>query len=141
MSKASLDPVALMAKASTACSSARTLLELGDTDGASNRACYAMFDAARAALLASGMTMGLDAGRTHSGLIAAFGKHLVKQGTIARELGRSFNRAHELRLAADYSGDPIELSDATRLVHDAEEFVATLRGASLTACPPPPHSG
>lgn len=43
-----------MAKAETACSSARVLLELGDVDGASNRAYYAMFDAARAALLASG---------------------------------------------------------------------------------------
>ena len=42
----------LMAKARTACASARTLLDRQDTDGACNRAYYAMFDAARAALLA-----------------------------------------------------------------------------------------
>lgn len=35
-----------MAKADTACSSARALLDLGDVDGAANRAYYAMFDAA-----------------------------------------------------------------------------------------------
>ena len=44
----------LMAKAFRAAASARLLLEAGDTDGACNRAYYAMFDAARAALLASG---------------------------------------------------------------------------------------
>ena len=47
-------PEALMAKAVRACASARVLLELDDVDGACNRADYAMFDAARAALLASG---------------------------------------------------------------------------------------
>lgn len=44
----------LMAKAVRACASARALLDLDDVDGACNRAYYAMFDAARAALLASG---------------------------------------------------------------------------------------
>jgi uncharacterized protein (UPF0332 family) len=41
-----------MAKAGKAASSARSLLELGDTDGVANRAYDAMFDAARAALQA-----------------------------------------------------------------------------------------
>lgn len=50
-----LTPTALMEKADQACSSARALLNLGDADGACNRAYYAMFDAARAALLASGV--------------------------------------------------------------------------------------
>src|SRR6218665_1354066 len=71
-----LTPEALMAKADTACSSARVLLNLGDVDGASNRAYYAMFDAARAALLASGASVEPDVGRTHSGLIGAFGNYL-----------------------------------------------------------------
>jgi uncharacterized protein (UPF0332 family) len=48
-----LTPKALMAKAVRACESARVLLGLGDVDGAANRAYYAMFDAARAALIAS----------------------------------------------------------------------------------------
>jgi uncharacterized protein (UPF0332 family) len=94
-----------MAKASTACSSAWALLELGDVDGAANRACYAMFDAARAALLASGAQMEPDIGRTHSGLIGAFGNHLVKNGPVSKDMERLLNRAHEIRQAADCSGD------------------------------------
>jgi uncharacterized protein (UPF0332 family) len=41
-----------MLKSAKALSSARQLLETGDADGACNRAYYAMFDAAQAALLA-----------------------------------------------------------------------------------------
>lgn len=44
----------LMAKAERAAASAKLLLEVGDADGACNRAYYAMYDAARAALLAAG---------------------------------------------------------------------------------------
>jgi len=40
----------LFAKAQTAAVSARILLNAGNVDGACNRAYYAMFDAARAAL-------------------------------------------------------------------------------------------
>jgi uncharacterized protein (UPF0332 family) len=43
-------PSELMAKAWQAGTSARVLLENGDMDGACNRAYYAMFEAARAAL-------------------------------------------------------------------------------------------
>ncbi|MGD9522152.1 MAG: HEPN domain-containing protein, partial [Tepidiphilus sp.] len=43
-----------MAKARRAVLSAKVLLDAGDADGACNRAYYAMFDAARAALIASG---------------------------------------------------------------------------------------
>ena len=45
----------LMAKASQAAASARLLLDTGDADGACNRAYYAMFDAARAAMQAGFM--------------------------------------------------------------------------------------
>ncbi|WP_366519031.1 HEPN domain-containing protein [Rhodoferax sp. OV413] len=41
---------ALMAKAQQALRSAQGLIELNDANGACNRAYYAMFDAARAAL-------------------------------------------------------------------------------------------
>ena len=41
----------LMAKAIQAVASARVLLELGDDDGACNRAYYAMFDSAQAAFV------------------------------------------------------------------------------------------
>ncbi len=43
----------LLNKAMIVLSSSKLLLDSGDTSGACNRAYYAMFDAARAALLAS----------------------------------------------------------------------------------------
>lgn len=44
-----MDALTLMAKARTASKSARAPLDLGDSNGACNRAYYAMFDAARTA--------------------------------------------------------------------------------------------
>lgn len=122
-----LTPHALMAKALRACSSARALLDLEDVDGACSRAYYAMFDAARAALLTSGAPVPADIGRTHSGLIAAFGMHLVKSGPLSRDVGRLLKRAEEIRLVADYKGDSVELEDARELVDQAEVFVAAIR--------------
>jgi uncharacterized protein (UPF0332 family) len=127
VSNRQLTPEALMAKANTACSSARSLLDLGDVDGATNRAYYAMFDAARAALLASGAPVGPDIGRTHSGLIGAFGNFLVKNGPVSKEAGRLLNRAHEIRLVADYNGDSVEPADAREMVEQAERFVKAMR--------------
>ncbi|MBW6477358.1 MAG: HEPN domain-containing protein [Chromatiales bacterium] len=116
-----------MLKADRACSSAKVLLEIGDVDGAANRAYYAIFDAARAALMASDAPVGQDIARTHSGLISTFGKHLVKGGLVSKELGRILNRAHEIRQVADYQGDAIESIDATEIVCQAEAFIAAIR--------------
>lgn len=82
-----LTPSALMLKARRACASAKVLLAVGDVDGACNRAYYAMFDAARAALFASGAPVAPDIGKTHSGLISAFGNHLVKTGPSVQRFG------------------------------------------------------
>ena len=86
MSNSKLTPEAMMAKAERACKSARTLLADGDMDGAANRAYYAMFDAARAALMASDAPVDLDKIKSHSGLIGAFSKYLVKDGPLSKEL-------------------------------------------------------
>lgn len=122
----------LMAKADRACSSARALLALGDVDGACNRAYYAMFDAARAALLASSSPVRPDIGKTHSGLINAFSEHLIKNGPVSKELGRLLKRAEEIRLVADYKGDSVELSDAQEIVAQAETFVTAMHAELKT---------
>ncbi len=132
---AELTPEVLMAKAVRACASARVLLDLDDVDGACNRAYYAMFDAARAALLISGALAQPDLIKTHSGLITAFGLHLVKNGPLSRELGRLLKRAEEIRLVADYTGDSVELDDAGELVGQAERFVEAMRTAFMPIDP------
>jgi uncharacterized protein (UPF0332 family) len=75
-----------MQKADRALESASMLLAAGDTDGACNRAYYAMFDAARAAL--SSVEDTSEGVRTHRGLISAFGLLLVNPGRLSRDFGR-----------------------------------------------------
>ncbi len=113
----------LMAKAMQAVASAKMLLAAGDADGACNRAYYAIFDAARAALLAS----GTDVGKTHKGVLNAFSDRLVKNGPFPKEMGRLLKHAETFRYVADYEGDHVELSDAQQMVEQAEAFVAAMR--------------
>lgn len=121
----------LMAKAVQAAASARILLDIGDADGACNRAYYAMFDAARAALIASGAPVAPEVARTHNGLITAFSLHLVKAGRVPIELGKALNKVEELRLIADYKGDPIEREDAAWAVDQAQIFVQQMQTAFI----------
>lgn len=58
-----------MEKSIRAAISARTLLDAGDMESACDRAYYAMFNAARAALLVSEVQVPEEVARTHSGLI------------------------------------------------------------------------
>ena len=112
-----------MAKARRALASAQKLLQDGDGDGACNRAYYAMFDAARAALIASKAPVPPEIAKTHSGLISAFSLHLVKPNLFPVELGRSLNKAEDLRLVADYKGDSIDAEEAIWVVQAAQAFV------------------
>ena len=113
----------VMAKAQQAVTSAQLLLGAGDVDGACNRAYYAMFDAARVALLASGQ----EVGKTHKGVLNAFSEHLVKTGTFPKEVGRLLKHAETFRYIADYEGGSVEQSDACVMVNQAKIFVETVR--------------
>lgn len=117
----------LMEKAARAVASAKLFLAAGDVDGACNRAYYAMFDAAKAALLWSGAPVEPTVARTHSGLISAFSLHLVKMGHIAVEIGRSMNRVSEIRMIADYTGDEVTIDKAQSAITQADLFVGAIR--------------
>lgn len=114
-------------KAERALSGARLLLASGDAEGACNRAYYAMFDAAQAALLFINADIAGPAAKTHRGLIAAFGKHLVQGGHVEAKFGGAINKVERLRLLADYTGDPVATTDAAWAVEQAEAFVAFMR--------------
>jgi uncharacterized protein (UPF0332 family) len=117
----------IMDKAEKALASARILLNAGDSDGATNRAYYAMFDAAMAALAHAEIGTAQDQHKTHRGLIGSFGLHLVQTGRLPAELGRSLNRVQELRLTGDYLAEPVPLEKARWAVQEAETFVAGIR--------------
>ena len=85
-----------IAKAGRALEEARVLLNAGGFEGACNRAYYAMFDAAHAALLVAGVTVPDASPKTHRSLIASFGLNLVKAGMIEPELGSALNKVERL---------------------------------------------
>jgi uncharacterized protein (UPF0332 family) len=119
-------PSAYMRKSRQALASARQLLETGDADGACNRAYYAMFDAAQAALQAANVGTAVNAAKTHRGLISAFGEHLVLAGHLPVELGSSINKVERLRLLADYTGDPVSAEDGAWAVDQADVFITAI---------------
>jgi uncharacterized protein (UPF0332 family) len=116
-------PSRYLQKAQRALAGARLLLQAGDAEGACNRAYYAMFDAAHAALIAVGAELPDSLIKTHSGVIAAFGQHLVRSHELSSEYGATFNKVQRLRQLADYTGEPISIADAAWALQQAEAFV------------------
>ena len=117
----------LIAKAERAVASAKLLLDAGDIDGACNRAYYAMFDAARAALLWSGVSINPATTKTHSGLISSFSLHIIKTGRLPISLGKALNRAAEIRLIADYTGDEVSADKAQWVIEQATALLDAVR--------------
>jgi len=120
-------PAMLLEKADRAIASAVVLLGDGDAEGASNRSYYAMFNAARAALILVGAPSEVTEGKSHSGLHAAFNQYLIKPGHIPQALGAEFRRAERLRQISDYLGDPIEGDKAELTLKYAREFVQKVK--------------
>ena len=100
---------------------AQTLQATGSFRGALNRVYYAAFYAARALLA----TKELDASK-HSGVIALFRKHFVKEGMIEAAIWKILPRSFEERLDADYE-DFVEVDAATLgdVTTQVQQFVAT----------------
>ena len=112
-----------MRKVERALAEALLLLQVEKTEGACNRAYYAMHDAAHAALLATGFETPEAIIKTHHTLIAEFGKRLVLGGRIDAAHGRAFNKVQEMRLLADYSVEPPSSEVAQEALEKAEAFV------------------
>lgn len=127
-----MKPNEFMARAERAVISAKLLLDNGDKVGACDRAYYAMFDAARAALLALNPDLEAVASKTHNGLMSAFSLHVIKLGRLPVELGKAFNRAEELRLVADYSCGVVTDEKAQWVVGEAGRFVDAIRREFLS---------
>jgi uncharacterized protein (UPF0332 family) len=101
---------------------ARLMLESGLLHGAANRIYYACFYAVVALLL----TRNLSSPK-HSGVMALFNKHFIKEGTLPADMGKFYSRVFDNRLEGDY-GDVVELNEADIRadVKKAEEFVTQI---------------
>ncbi|MFH0926482.1 MAG: HEPN domain-containing protein [bacterium] len=84
-----------------------------------NRSYYAMFTAARAVLALKEM----DSSK-HSGVIALFNLHIVKNNLFSKEISKYLPKVKDLREDADY-GDFVEITedDAKVQLARAREFV------------------
>jgi len=122
-----------MTKAFRAISSAEALLALGDLEGACNRAYYAVFAAARAALVSRTGSDMASIGRTHRGLISSFSQELVKTGLVSSEMGRILKRAEEFRLIADYQLEVVEVSDVQELDSQSRAFLNAIQTGLIAA--------
>jgi uncharacterized protein (UPF0332 family) len=120
---------ALIADARDEIGAVRALSAAGFARQAYSRAYYAAFYAAEAALLVLGETRS-----KHSGVIAAFGRFVVKDGGLDPDVGRLLSRLFAARNMADYDwpgeredpvGDPA--SDAERFVDGVEAWIAQRR--------------
>jgi uncharacterized protein (UPF0332 family) len=118
-----LKPAELIARARRSAGSAKVLYDIEDMSGACNRAYYAMFDAARAALLAGKEPVKSEVIKTHSGLIAAFSLHLIKSGRIPTVYGKSLRQVDQIRLIADYSDEEPDSETAASSIEQANHFV------------------
>lgn len=109
---------------------ARRDLAAADARLAVSRAYYATFHAANAALNAVGRQA-----KSHAGTQALFGEHVIRNGTLDRELGRTLNRLMQLRHDADYEiGKEVTMEQAEDGVARAAAFVSAVE--ALLGAPP-----
>lgn len=120
---------ALIEKAMRAREAARRALDADDAETAVNRAYYACFHAARAALAGED-----EQPKTHSGVHNRFACLIVATGRVPMEVARTLPHAAQVRERADYDALTLaDLSAAADLVADANRFVAVVREAIETA--------
>ena len=115
----------LWAKAQAASQSAQVLLDRADTDGAVNRAYYAVFGAARAALATVRSSLALS--KRHGTIYRRFDKHLVQERGFDPSLGRSFlSKQRKARQAADYEEGRVDETVARAAIGDMDRFLAAV---------------
>lgn len=97
---------------------AKHLLDSGGYRSAISRVYYTFLDLAKAALLSKGIIT-----QSHVGAISKFGEIFVKQGIIKGDYGRSFRRALEIRMEADYEAlREFTQEDVEEVIREAEKF-------------------
>ena len=117
------DAAALLGRAVRDLDDAHYLLDDGRTLAAVNRAYYACFHAAQAALLIVG-----EAPTTHKGAVLRFAYHFIRTGVVGADTGAFLAYALNARTEADYDAlANADVRGAADLLADTERFVAAVR--------------
>jgi len=110
-----------LARARQELAAAALLAANGFTAQAVSRACYAAFYAAEAALFDLGETRA-----KHSGVIAAFGQLLVRDGHLDQDVGRLLRSLFSRRSQADYLTEAVPTEEADQAIADAATVVSAV---------------
>jgi uncharacterized protein (UPF0332 family) len=119
-------PEIFMEKAARALASSKTLFENDDPDGACSRAYYAMFNAARAALIVADAPESAQSAKTHHGLHSAFSQYLIKTRILPQHLGADLKRVEEFRIVGDYGDGNLPSADTADIMKKASVFVGAV---------------
>ena len=105
------------------------LLEDGAFEDACNRAYYAAFEAARAALAAVGQPIP----KTHRGLNSQFHEHVIRTNPqyIGEHIGQSLSKLEDIRLMADYMDKSPHSEQAQDAFNMAKAFVNAIQSTFL----------
>ncbi|OGF61536.1 MAG: hypothetical protein A2Y62_01780 [Candidatus Fischerbacteria bacterium RBG_13_37_8] len=88
-----------------------------------NRAYYSMFYA-----VLSLMVFETFSSSKHSGVLSYFNKRFIKERTFAEELGRSINKAFELRQEGDYREyTELNYEDVEPFISQAQTFLNAVK--------------
>lgn len=102
---------------------ARRIFEIGLYDDEVSRAYYAMFYAAKAALLAEGIDL-----RRHSSAVTKFRELFVITGRVDAEYLRYLGRAQSARERSDYAPfTPLSREGTEEILNTAGEFILKIR--------------
>lgn len=103
---------------------AQYLLQDNRLKATTNRAFYAMFHAASAALASA----GVKPPKTHKGVVSLFYQHFVEPGKVPRPFHHDYVRTFQLRLQTDYEiHTNIGEEEIRELIGKAEAFVAEVK--------------
>jgi uncharacterized protein (UPF0332 family) len=109
-------------KAAEAADEARALVRLDMPNGATSRAYYAAFTAARALLVDLTGFEEADL-RRHAAVHKLFSEHVIKPGLLAADLGRELRKLFAERARADYTGSMVSLERAKKALDFMEQFL------------------
>ena len=101
----------------------RRIFDIGLYDDAVSRAYYAMFYAAKAALLSEGVELG-----RHSSAVTKFRELFVITGRVDAEYLRYLGRAQSARERSDYAPfAPLDKDGASEILDVAESFIQKVK--------------
>ena len=110
-------------RADKSLAAARSLLNDGFLEDALSRAYYSILHAARAVLLAEGVSVS-----SHRTVRRLFGSHLIKPGKLAVRLAKILAEEQDDRFLADYDAwFHAERERAEKRVSEAAEFLAAFK--------------